>query len=115
MSVNHCMDLKKRLTSTEITLPQVFIHGHLLGVSEPCSAAVLHHDDWNVSLQDADTIETLNETGELRKLLKPFQVKMHFMSLSLYFVIDYRKFNVNLCLYCLQLILSDNDSIIRIQ
>ena len=32
MSVNHCMDLKHRLGSAEINLPQVFIHGHLLGV-----------------------------------------------------------------------------------
>ena len=32
MSVNHCMDLKHRLGSADINLPQVFIHGHLLGV-----------------------------------------------------------------------------------
>ena len=32
MSVNHCMDLKQRLGSAEINLPQVFVHGHLLGV-----------------------------------------------------------------------------------
>ena len=33
MSVNHCMDLKQRLGDAEVNLPQVFIHGHLLGVS----------------------------------------------------------------------------------
>jgi len=53
MCNNHCMDLKERLGQTEISLPQVFIHGHLLG--------------------DANTIEQLNESGELRKLLRPFQ------------------------------------------
>ena len=34
MCASHCMDLKKRLGATEIHLPQVFIHGHLLGVSK---------------------------------------------------------------------------------
>ena len=29
---NHCMDLKQRLGAEEINLPQVFVHGHLLGV-----------------------------------------------------------------------------------
>ena len=34
MSRDHCMDLKERLGVNEVILPQVFIHGHLLGVSK---------------------------------------------------------------------------------
>ena len=33
MSRDHCMDLKERLDVQQVNLPQVFIHGHLLGVS----------------------------------------------------------------------------------
>ena len=33
MSREHCMDLKERLGANQVNLPQVFIHGHLLGVS----------------------------------------------------------------------------------
>ena len=34
MSATHCLDLKQRLGgAADISLPQVFIHGHLLGVS----------------------------------------------------------------------------------
>ena len=33
MSRDHCMDLKERLDAQQVNLPQVFIHGHLLGVS----------------------------------------------------------------------------------
>ena len=42
MSRDHCMDLKERLDVQQVNLPQVFIHGHLLGVSmirrSQCSA-----------------------------------------------------------------------------
>ena len=33
MSRDHCMDLKERLDVQHVNLPQVFMHGHLLGVS----------------------------------------------------------------------------------
>ena len=40
MSSHHCLDLKTRLGAGGISLPQVFIHGHLLGVSDHCSTAL---------------------------------------------------------------------------
>jgi len=57
MSREHYLDLRDRLgisdLSTQIDLPQVFLNGQLLG--------------------DAALMERINESGELRKLVKPLQ------------------------------------------
>ena len=74
MSVNHCMDLKQRLGSAEINLPQVFVHGHLLGV-RLTRMLMLYSETKFFPAKDADTVEKLNESGELRQLLRPFQVR----------------------------------------
>lgn len=46
-------EIKERMGSSEVQLPQVFIEGMYLG--------------------DADAIEKLNESGELRRILKPYK------------------------------------------
>ncbi|XP_014277840.1 glutaredoxin domain-containing cysteine-rich protein CG31559 isoform X2 [Halyomorpha halys] len=46
-------EIRERMGITTVELPQVFIEGRHLG--------------------DADTIEKLNETGELRKILQPYK------------------------------------------
>jgi len=53
MSRDHLQELTHRLGGRAGALPQVFLHGQHLG--------------------DASTVERLNESGALRKLLKPLQ------------------------------------------
>ncbi|XP_066592068.1 glutaredoxin domain-containing cysteine-rich protein CG12206-like [Prorops nasuta] len=50
---NYQTELRERLSCMDITLPQVFINGRYLG--------------------DFNTIERLNESGDLRTILKPFK------------------------------------------
>ena len=70
LSREQLLDLRERLgipKSAQVYLPQVFIHGQLLGVSK------IHPDIFRINLYK--TLGCLhNESGELRKLLKPFQV-----------------------------------------
>ncbi|OXA38099.1 Glutaredoxin domain-containing cysteine-rich protein 1 [Folsomia candida] len=53
-------EIRNRLPNQMLALPQVFLEGQLLG--------------------DADAIEKLNETGELRDLLKPYKHPMHLLA-----------------------------------
>ena len=86
MSREHFHELSDRLSGPDyLVLPKVFLHGQLLGVSgfmhfcKPSDVFLTkicfkkkYYDQFYV--QDAAMIEHLNESGELRKLLKPFQV-----------------------------------------
>jgi len=54
MSRENQVELMDRMAMVEVNLPQVFVNGQYLG--------------------DADVIEKLNETGELRKILRPYKV-----------------------------------------
>ncbi|CAB3373463.1 Hypothetical predicted protein [Cloeon dipterum] len=56
MSINTQQEIKNRMKTNQVVVPQVFLDGHHLG--------------------DVDTIERLNESGELRKLLRPFKVSI---------------------------------------
>jgi len=61
MSREHFHELSDRLSGSDyLALPKVFLHGQLLG--------------------DALTVERLNETGELRTLMKPFQDRLSINS-----------------------------------
>lgn len=53
MSRENQVELMDRMAMVEVNLPQVFVNGQYLG--------------------DADVIEKLNETGELRKILRPYK------------------------------------------
>jgi len=53
MSRENQVELMDRMAMVEVNLPQVFVNGQYLG--------------------DADVIEKLNETGELRKFLRPYK------------------------------------------
>ncbi|XP_043189019.1 glutaredoxin domain-containing cysteine-rich protein CG12206-like isoform X1 [Amphibalanus amphitrite] len=54
LSVDHQQELQRRLGADRVTPPQVFIDGNLLG--------------------GAEVVERLNETGELRRMLKRFKM-----------------------------------------
>ncbi|KAG8257226.1 Glutaredoxin domain-containing cysteine-rich protein 1 [Homalodisca vitripennis] len=49
-------EIKERMNSDQILVPQVFIEGQYIG--------------------DAEVIERLNETGELRRILKPYKMRL---------------------------------------
>ena len=51
MSRDHCMDLKERLDVQQVNLPQVFIHGHLLGVSMMTVLCIAVECSGNKSIQ----------------------------------------------------------------
>ena len=74
MSREHYLDLRDRLgisdLSTQIDLPQVFLNGQLLGVGINHLLTSL----LSLSMKDAALMERINESGELRKLVKPLQV-----------------------------------------
>ncbi|XP_059476659.1 glutaredoxin domain-containing cysteine-rich protein CG31559-like [Neocloeon triangulifer] len=53
MSRDTQQEIKQRMKTNNVVIPQVFLDGHHIG--------------------DVDTIERLNESGELRKLLRPFK------------------------------------------
>lgn len=53
MSMEYQDEIRDRMKSDNILVPQLFIDGMLIG--------------------DADTVEKLNESGELRKMLKPYK------------------------------------------
>ncbi|XP_026751542.2 glutaredoxin domain-containing cysteine-rich protein CG31559-like [Galleria mellonella] len=53
MSTEYQDEIRDRMRSEQILVPQLFVDGHHIG--------------------DADTVEKLNESGELRKMLKPYQ------------------------------------------
>ncbi|CAG4960938.1 unnamed protein product [Colias eurytheme] len=53
MSMEYQDEIRDRMRSDQILVPQLFIDGHHIG--------------------DADTVEKLNESGELRKMLKPYK------------------------------------------
>ncbi|CAH2055855.1 unnamed protein product, partial [Iphiclides podalirius] len=53
MSTEYQDEIRDRMKSDQILVPQLFIDGHHIG--------------------DADTVEKLNECGELRKMLKPYK------------------------------------------
>jgi hypothetical protein len=71
MSRKHFYKLSDRLSGVDgyLELPQLFLHGQLLGVSR---LKLKHH--FILNMQDSSVIEHLNESGELRGLLKPLQV-----------------------------------------
>ena len=71
MSREHFHELSDRLSGVDgyLELPQLFLHGQLLGVSRH---KLKHH--FRLYVQDSSVIEHLNESGELRRLLKPLQV-----------------------------------------
>ncbi|KAJ8944009.1 hypothetical protein NQ318_021724 [Aromia moschata] len=54
MNSEYQTEIKQRMQCNNVLVPQVFADGHYIG--------------------DADVLERLNETGELRKLLRPFKV-----------------------------------------
>ncbi|XP_013191366.1 glutaredoxin domain-containing cysteine-rich protein CG31559 isoform X2 [Amyelois transitella] len=53
MSTEYQDEIRDRMRSDQILVPQLFVEGHHIG--------------------DADTVEKLNESGELRKMLKPYK------------------------------------------
>ncbi|KAL4703216.1 hypothetical protein ACJJTC_007040 [Scirpophaga incertulas] len=53
MSTEYQDEIRDRMRSDDILVPQLFVDGHHIG--------------------DADTVEKLNESGELRKMLKPYK------------------------------------------
>ncbi|XP_002073635.3 glutaredoxin domain-containing cysteine-rich protein CG31559 [Drosophila willistoni] len=53
MSVEYQAEMRQRMQSTHIRVPQLYVEGQHIG--------------------DADTVERLNESGELRQLLKPYK------------------------------------------
>lgn len=53
MSCDYQQEIKERMQSEEIQVPQLFVEGQHIG--------------------DATTVERLNESGELRKMLKPYK------------------------------------------
>ncbi|XP_012161020.1 cell wall protein DAN4 [Ceratitis capitata] len=53
MSIEYQQEIKERMHSEAIKVPQLFVEGQHIG--------------------DADTVERLNESGELRQLLKPYK------------------------------------------
>ncbi|XP_053950666.1 probable serine/threonine-protein kinase DDB_G0282963 [Anastrepha ludens] len=53
MSIEYQQEIKERMHSETIKVPQLFVEGQHIG--------------------DADTVERLNESGELRQLLKPYK------------------------------------------
>ncbi|XP_068623239.1 glutaredoxin domain-containing cysteine-rich protein CG31559-like [Battus philenor] len=53
MSMEYQDEIRDRMKSDQILVPQLFVDGHHIG--------------------DADTVEKLNECGELRKMLKPYK------------------------------------------
>ncbi|CAK1589191.1 unnamed protein product [Parnassius mnemosyne] len=53
MSTEYQDEIRDRMKSDQILVPQLFVDGHHIG--------------------DADTVEKLNECGELRKMLKPYK------------------------------------------
>ncbi|KAL7028628.1 hypothetical protein ACKWTF_005932 [Chironomus riparius] len=53
MCFNHQKEIRERMQSDDIDVPQLFVDGHYIG--------------------NADQVERLNETGELRMMLKPFK------------------------------------------
>ena len=71
MSREHFHELSDRLSGVDgyLELPQLFLHGQLLGVSR---LKLRHH--FRLNVQDSSVVERLNETGQLRALLKPLQV-----------------------------------------
>lgn len=56
-------EIKDRMQSEYINVPQLFVDGHHIG--------------------DADFVECLNETGELRKMLKPYKCLDHLQTCEL--------------------------------
>merc|ERR1712228_1049168 len=58
------IEAMERLNSLEVTLPQIFVDGHYIG--------------------NAETVEKLNETGDLRQLLRPYKVMYAIYLLLLY-------------------------------
>jgi glutaredoxin len=56
MSNEYQNEIRERMRCEHILVPQVFVDGQHVG--------------------DAETIERLNETGELRRILKPFKVSL---------------------------------------
>ena len=74
MSREHFHELSDRLSGVDgyLELPQLFLHGQLLGVSR---LKLRHH--FRLNVQDSSVVERLNESGELRVLLKPLQVSLH--------------------------------------
>ncbi|XP_049878673.1 glutaredoxin domain-containing cysteine-rich protein CG31559-like [Pectinophora gossypiella] len=53
MSMEYQDEIRERMKSDQILVPQLFVDGHYVG--------------------DADMVEKLNESGELRKMLKPYK------------------------------------------
>ncbi|XP_070495736.1 glutaredoxin domain-containing cysteine-rich protein CG31559-like [Chironomus tepperi] len=55
MCFSHQKEIRERMQSDDIDVPQLFVDGHYIG--------------------NADQVERLNETGELRMMLKPFKTQ----------------------------------------
>ncbi|KAH8383645.1 hypothetical protein KR009_009820 [Drosophila setifemur] len=53
MSVEYQAEMRQRMQTTQVRVPQLYVEGQHIG--------------------DADTVERLNESGELRQLLKPYK------------------------------------------
>ena len=82
MSREHFHELSDRLSGSDyLKLPQLFLHGQLLGVRK---VKLKHH--FRLNVQDSSVIERLNESGELRVLLKPLQVCYTILFQILYFL-----------------------------
>ncbi|XP_064550113.1 glutaredoxin domain-containing cysteine-rich protein CG31559 [Drosophila montana] len=53
MSVEYQAEMRQRMQTSQIRVPQLYVEGQLIG--------------------DAETVERMNESGELRQLLKPYK------------------------------------------
>ena len=71
MSREHFHELSDRLSGVDgyLELPQLFLHGQLLGVRR---LKLRHH--FRLNVQDSSVVEHQNESGKLWVFLKPLQV-----------------------------------------
>lgn len=77
MSSEYQQEIKDRMQLVEIKVPQLFVDGQHIGVSITRTQHIqctMHFNFIFLTLQDADQVERLNETGELRQLLKQYKV-----------------------------------------
>lgn len=80
MSKEYQLDIKDRMQTADVQVPQLFVDGQYIGVCEILNELVYLDGNNNalffVYLQNAEQVERLNESGELRQMLKIYKVSI---------------------------------------
>lgn len=84
MSTEYQNEIRERMRCDQILIPQVYIDGQHCGVIKTFLRLFTKLITYFfIYSQDAETIERLNESGELRKLLRAYKVSLLLKNIEL--------------------------------